>query len=67
MSSLVCLGGWLEGLNTADSRVQDVEVAEDVSQVTEYVSQVIEDNSQETEDVSQVTEDVSGNLGCVPR
>ena len=38
MSSLVCLGGWVEGLNTADSRVQDVEVAEDVSQVTEDVS-----------------------------
>ena len=59
MSSLVCLGGWVEGLNTADSRVQDVEVAEDVSQVTEDVSQLTWDNSQETEDVSQVTEDVS--------
>ena len=62
MSSLVCLGGWVEGLNTADSRVQDVEVAEDVSQVTEDVS------SGNLRMCPQVTEDVSpGNLRMCPQ
>ena len=62
MSSLVCLGGWVEGLNTADSRVQDVEVAEDVSQVTEDVS------SGNLRMCPQVTEDVSpGKLSMCPQ